>query len=384
MSIYREKSKWKIYLAIAAVVIVGFSAYFTFDVTQKLALEEQKKVEQWAFATSRLSMALDSCDITLHLNIIRDNTTIPVILENLDGGIDAAANFGEEKDLDQEFLKKELEEIKASGAEPIMGAEGQKIYYKKSHLLRMLEIFPFIQFFLITVFVWFGYVAFSSARRFEQNLVWVGMAKETAHQLGTPISAIIGWIDHLRFLKEEDTETMEVMDELRNDVTRLELIADRFSKIGSAPELEPANVYEELEKTKVYMERRAPRKVNFEFPGVDHAPITIEINNHLFHWVIENLLRNALDAMDGKGTISAVVIENGKWIDIEISDTGKGIPSSKFKTVFQPGFTTKKRGWGLGLSLAKRIVEQYHKGKIFVKTSEQDAGTTFTVRMPRA
>lgn len=384
MSIYREKSKWKVYLAIAAVLIVGFSAYFTYDVTQKLAQEEQNKVEQWAFAIRQFSSGLDSCDYTLHLKILSSNTTIPVILENLNGGVDAAINFGEEKDNDEEFLKKELVELKASGAEPILGVEGVKIYYKKSRLLRMLELFPFIQFFLISAFVWFGYVAFSSARRFEQNLVWVGMAKETAHQLGTPISAIIGWIDHLRFLKEDDTETMEVMDELRNDVTRLELIADRFSKIGSAPELEPANVYDELEATKVYMERRAPRKVNFEFPGTDHPPINIEINQHLFHWVIENLLRNALDAMDGTGTISSKVMENGKWVDIEISDTGKGIPSSKFKTVFQPGFTTKKRGWGLGLSLAKRIVEQYHRGKIFVKSSEQDVGTTFIVRMPRA
>lgn len=384
MSIYRQKSKWKFYLAIAAIVIVGFSAYFTFNVTQKLAQEEQNKVEQWAFAMRQFSSSLDSCDYTLHLKILSSNTTIPVILENLDGGIDAAINFGEEEDYDEDFLKKELEALKAGGAEPILGVEGVKIYYKKSNLLRMLEIFPFIQFLLISAFVWFGYVAFSSARRFEQNLVWVGMAKETAHQLGTPISAILGWIDHLKFLKEDDPETLEVTDELRNDVTRLELIADRFSKIGSAPELKPANVFEELEKTKIYMQRRASRKVKFDFPDTDNSPIMIAINTHLFHWVIENLLRNALDAMDGTGTISARVIENGKWIDIEISDTGKGIPSSKFKTVFQPGFTTKKRGWGLGLSLAKRIVEQYHKGKIFVKSSEPNAGTTFTIRMPRS
>ena len=383
MSIYRQKSNWKIYLAIAGIFIVAFSAWFTFNVTQKLAIEEQNKVEQWAFALNQLDSSLDDCDYTLHQKIISSNTTIPVILENLDGGIDAAINFGEEKDYDKEYLKGELESIKAKGTQPIQGAEGVKIYYKKSRLLRMLEIFPFIQFILGSIFVWFGYVAFSSARKFEQNLVWVGMAKETAHQLGTPISAILGWIDHMRFLKEDDQETQEVMDELRNDVTRLELIADRFSKIGSAPELEDANVYEELEKTRVYMERRAPRKVDFVFPGMDHPPIIIKINNHLFHWVIENLLRNALDAMDGKGTISAVIIEQEKHVDIEISDTGKGIPSSRFKTVFQPGFTTKKRGWGLGLSLAKRIVEQYHKGKIFVKSSEPNVGTTFTVRLPK-
>ncbi|HMR43787.1 MAG TPA: HAMP domain-containing sensor histidine kinase [Saprospiraceae bacterium] len=384
MELYAKKSRWKWYLAIAGVVIVAISMVFTQYLTSKLSQEERNKVALWAMAIEQINdpeLPLDY-DLTLHLQIQQTNTTIPIILVNDRGGIDDAINFGPEKDTSKTFLKKELEKLKASGIEPIEAAEGVKVYYKKSELLRLLEIFPIFQLALISIFIMVGYFAFSSARRAEQNRVWVGMAKETAHQLGTPISAIIGWIDHLRELKADDEETQEVMNELRSDVTRLELVADRFSKIGSAPELEPANVFDELEKSRAYMARRAPRKVVFEFPGIEHAPLTILINAHLFHWVLENLLRNALDAMDGSGKITAVVHEGADYVEIDISDTGKGIHPSKFKTVFQPGYTTKKRGWGLGLSLARRIVEEYHKGKIFVKSSDTH-GTTFSIRLPK-
>ena len=211
------------------------------------------------------------------------------------------------------------------------------------------------------------------------------MAKETAHQLGTPISAIVAWIEHLKLLREGDEETQEILGELRNDVSRLELIADRFSKIGSAPKLEPIDVYEELDKCRAYMQRRASRKIAFEFPAPGNQPAKpIRINPHLFDWVVENLLRNALDAMESSGKISAEVYDDADYIYIDISDTGKGIPAGKHKTVFQPGYTTKKRGWGLGLSLAKRIVEEYHSGKIFVKRSEEGQGTTFTIQMPKS
>jgi signal transduction histidine kinase len=209
------------------------------------------------------------------------------------------------------------------------------------------------------------------------------MAKETAHQLGTPISGIIAWLEHLRSIKEGDEELLEVVDEMKKDVIRLELISDRFSKIGSAPELEAVNVYDELEKCRNYMEPRSPRKVKFEFPEAGAGDVTVFVNPHLFEWVIENLLRNSLDAMEGKGVILASVYEDDNFVYIDISDTGKGIPQSKFKTVFQPGYTTKKRGWGLGLSLTKRIIEDYHKGKIFVKASEPGQGTTFTIQLPK-
>ena len=240
-----------------------------------------------------------------------------------------------------------------------------------------------LQLLLIGSFILFGYLAFSSARRAEENRVWVGMAKETAHQLGTPISGILGWINHIQMIREDDEEMQEIVMELGKDVNRLELVADRFSKIGSSPELEPANVHTQIEQMRVYMQRRAPRKVNFHFPSPDEGNLTIHINAHLFDWVVENLIRNALDAMDGKGGISAEIYDDSEFVYIDITDTGGGIPENKFRTVFSPGFTTKKRGWGLGLSLAKRIIEDYHSGKIFVKKSVEGVGTTFTIQMPK-
>ncbi|MEM6378083.1 MAG: HAMP domain-containing sensor histidine kinase, partial [Bacteroidota bacterium] len=260
---------------------------------------------------------------------------------------------------------------------------GAEIYYKNPLILTQLQYFPIIQLLLIAFFIVFGYMTFSSARRAEQNRVWVGMAKETAHQLGTPISGIVAWIEHLRLLREDDEEVGEILDELGNDVKRLDLIADRFSKIGSEPKLETVNIFDELESSRAYMQRRAPRKVIFNFPDPHSNPLKVNINSHLFNWVIENLLRNALDAMGPKGSISAEVSEEANFVNIDLSDTGKGIPPSKFKAVFQPGFTTKKRGWGLGLSLAKRIVEEYHSGKIFVKKSEENIGTTFRIKLPK-
>ena len=285
---------------------------------------------------------------------------------------------------DFDFLEKRLEKLKASGYPPVSGGEGNLVYYEDSSTLRMLTYFPYIQLGLIAAFIAFGYFSFSSARKSEQNQVWVGMAKETAHQLGTPITAIVAWIEHLRMIHEGNEETAEVLDELNKDVSRLNLIADRFSKIGAVPELKKSNIFEELENMKNYMQRRAPRKVNFDFPSADSTPLFAQINAPLFNWVTENLMRNALDAMDGKGEISAKVTEDKDYIHIDISDTGKGIPPNKLKTVFQPGYSTKTRGWGLGLSLAKRIIESYHSGRIFVKKSQLNKGTTFTIKLPKS
>lgn len=368
-------------LAALAVGIIGISAVFTAYLTQKLAEEERNKVEQYVFAHKQISDPEMDGDLSLHLQILNSNTTIPVIIENNTGEIDAAVNFGE-NDSDFEYLKEELKKMKASGLKPLKSAEGVNIYYKKSRLLELLELFPIVQLILISFFIFVGYLSFSVARRSEQNQVWAGMAKETAHQLGTPISGIIGWIEHLKMMNPEDEDTMEIVEELRKDVGRLELIADRFSKIGSEPELKPANVYEELEKIRTYMERRAPRKVVFDFPDPLSQPLQVNVNSHLFQWVLENLIRNALDAMGSTGKISAQVNQLEKHVEILISDTGHGIPPSKIKTVFQPGFSTKKRGWGLGLSLAKRIVDEYHNGKIFVKKSEHEKGTTFSIQLP--
>jgi signal transduction histidine kinase len=240
-----------------------------------------------------------------------------------------------------------------------------------------------VQLLLLVAFVIFGYFGFSAARKSEQNRVWAGMAKETAHQLGTPISAIIGWIEHLKMTSEDNEENLEIVAELRKDVERLELIADRFSKIGSDPVLESVNILDQLEQIKTYMQRRSPRNIQYDFPDSEGTPVYGQINPHLFTWVLENLIRNALDAMGPKGIIKAELTANQNSISIHLSDTGKGIPANQLKKVFQPGFSTKKRGWGLGLSLAKRIIENYHRGKIFVKQSKPDEGTTFTIKLPK-
>jgi len=381
MDIYDKKSRWKWYLAFAGVIIIAISMVYTSYVANKLAKEERKNVENWGIALGEINSGEDP-EFVLHSKIMEGNTTIPLILVGETGKVEGSKNFSDEKEEDFEFLEAELARMKAAEVEPIVVGV-QKIYAKPSRLIQLLKYFPIVQIILIAAFIAFGYLGFSAARRGEQNRVWAGMAKETAHQLGTPISAIVGWIEHLKVMNEEDENTQEVLKELSNDVKRLDLIADRFSKIGSEPTLEPVNVYEQLEGCRAYMQRRSPRKIVFDFPGLEHPPETVHINGHLFDWVIENLLRNALDAMEGTGKIAAKIYTDKDFVNIDISDTGSGIPASKFKTVFQPGYSTKKRGWGLGLSLAKRIIESYHSGRIFVNKSVQNEGTTFTIKLPK-
>lgn len=386
MDIYSRTSQWKIYLALAGILIVGASMVYTQYLANQLAKQEEKQAQYWETSHEIVNdmdeEEEDNCDYTLQLMMMTGNTTIPVILVDERGNIIDAINFGEDRNEDQEYLKKVVARLQRQNVEPIRGF-GADIYYLESKLLRQLRYYPFIQLALISGFILFGYISFNSARRAEQNRVWVGMAKETAHQLGTPISAIIAWVEHLKLLRDQDEEVMEIVGELNNDVNRLNLIADRFSKIGSTPKLEPINIYEELEKCRAYMVRRAPRRVSFEFPHPAAGHAITMVNPPLFDWVIENLLRNALDAMEGRGVIRATITEDKNKIYIDISDTGKGIPAGKFKRVFQPGFTTKKRGWGLGLSLAKRIIQEYHSGKIFVKKSVENEGTTFAIIMPK-
>jgi two-component sensor histidine kinase len=392
MDIYQRKSRQKWYLAAFGLAIIVFTIWYTTYMAERLAVVERNNTRFFAIAQEDINELNEEanlegeeyCDYGLHTEIILANKTIPVLIVNEQGEIDWGANWGsEERDSDKAYLKTELDRLIESGAEPINGYSNTKIYFDESRVLQQLRYFPFIQIFLVGSFITFGYLGLNASRRSEQNRVWVGMAKETAHQLGTPISAILAWIEHLKILRSQDNETMEIVGELRNDVQRLELIAERFSKIGSTPKLDQINIYEEINICKDYMQRRAPRKVKFNFPTLEESPLYVGINPPLFDWVIENLLRNALDAMDGKGEIAAEVYEDSTNVYIDISDTGKGIPAANFKRVFQPGFTTKKRGWGLGLSLTKRIIEDYHKGKIFVKKSEEDKGTTFTISLPK-
>ena len=395
MDIYTRKSQWKWYLAAIGVLIVVLSLWYTKRLADQLAIREKQQVEQYLAAQRLLGKAetdpnnFFNCDVSFPLKVVQDNTTVPILLVSESGKIDGYVNVGEDSlgNIDPAVLEKIHTRMVAEKADTLIisPTEGVKqiVMYSKSRLLGMLEWYPYIQLLLITAFVAFGYLGFSTARRAEQNQVWLGMAKETAHQLGTPITAILGWIETLRAVNEDREDNQEMLDELSKDVSRLELVADRFSKIGATPELSPVNLYDELESCRAYMQRRAPRKVLFHFPNpMDSEPLIVFLNPPLFDWVVENLLRNAIDAMEeGKGSITAQVYREGNWACIDISDTGKGIPASKFNTVFKPGYSTKTRGWGLGLSLSKRIIVEYHKGKIFVKKSEVGKGTTFTLKL---
>lgn len=396
MDIYTRKSYWKWYLAAGGILIVIVSLAYTKFLSGRLIERERQQVEQFAeamrmFAKLRTDTMANFYDLSLHLKVIEQNTTIPVILLDEKGEIEQYRNIDDRNLEEMEIaeVQKALDRMVKQDTgmiEIILPPDIHKtLIYTHSNLIKWLNWYPILQLFLISLFIAFGYLGFSAARRSEQNLVWLGMAKETAHQLGTPITAILGWIETLKAVNEDRPDNQEMLEELRNDVTRLELVADRFSKIGAAPELSPVNFYEQLEKNRDYMQRRAPRKVEFDFPKPnENQALIVGINAPLFDWVIENLLRNAIDALEGGvGKITAKVYEEGRYVCLDLTDTGKGIPANKFNTIFKPGYSTKTRGWGLGLSLSKRIVEQYHKGKIFVKNSEVEKGTTFTVKLPK-
>ena len=395
MDIYSRKSYWKWYLAAGGTLIVILSLVYTRYLGTQLAQREKQQVEQYLEAQRTLASSGGDpyqsfyCDISFQLKVVQSNTTVPILLLNERGGIDGYTNIGEDENdsISTEALQRVYMGLVAERADTIhvqVGDDLQIVMYGKSSLIKLLEWYPYVQLFLIGVFIAFGYAGFSASRRVEQNKVWLGMAKETAHQLGTPITAILGWIETLKAVNEDRPDNQEMLLELRNDVTRLELVADRFSKIGAKPDLSPINLFEQLEICRVYMQRRAPRKTVFHFPKPEeHEPLPVFLNPPLFDWVIENLLRNAIDAMEtGEGTITAVIYKESRWACIDISDTGKGIASGKHSTVFKPGYSTKKRGWGLGLSLARRIMVEYHSGRIFVKKSEIGKGSTFTVKLP--
>ena len=370
-------------MVIAAAIIMVIVMIYTTYLTSSIEEGERNKVELLAKAYVEIANNDDpNQNVTIPLEIIEASKTIPRITVNDNQDIEWV-NFGD--NYTEEDIREIVDQQIKQGVEPIVfEAYGitQKIYIRQSRLARLIGYFPLAMLLMLASFMGFGYVMVSSSRKAEQNQVWVGMAKETAHQLGTPISAIVAWIEHLKADERLGPEQLEILDELTNDVGRLELIADRFSKIGSSPKLEKLDIYHQLSQSKDYMQKRASRKVAFDFPSPTSAPLYVNINAHLFNWVVENLLRNSLDAMDGEGLIKAEVKEEEQFVTIDISDTGKGIPSAQQKRVFQPGFTTKKRGWGLGLSLAKRIIENYHEGKIFVKKSEPNGGTTFTIKLP--
>lgn len=386
MKYWQRISGWRGTLIIMGIVILAISMWYTNYLATRLSESERYKVDLYIRTHNELQSIEDlNADITYLTDILLQTGDIPLINTDLNDNILYANAFGADKDTNTVYLQKQLQRIQRDGPQPIINRSpmgSYKIYYKESRLLRLLTFFPIVQLLLLSAFIMVGFIGINAAKRAEQNRVWVGMAKETAHQLGTPISAILAWIEHLR---ETVTDAQgEIVEELRHDVGRLELIADRFSKIGSAPELERTDIRKELVDAQSYMEKRASRKVQFDFPEPNGTPVYARVNPHLFNWVLENILRNALDAMDGEGKITTTLYDEGGMIAIDISDTGKGIHPSHFKKVFNPGFTTKQRGWGLGLSLAKRIIEQYHRGRIFVKHSRPGEGTIFTIRLPKS
>ena len=397
--VYTLKSRLKVYLALLGLFIIAVSSFYTYYVVQKLKIEERKKIEQYRVAQELYinTPSWEALPLNIQLfitDIQKDNSTIPVILTDDRFNVIDARNFFDldtiANERDSLLAQKKLNGLIAKGATPIVIHQSDnmifnRIYYDDSKLLTLLKFYPLLQFILIALFVGFGYLSFSSTRRSEQNRVWVGMAKETAHQLGTPIAAISGWIQHLRSSETLTPENHDVVDELDNDVARLTLIADRFSKIGSDPELVVENIYDSVERVRIYMQRRASRRIVFNFPSLEtkNPAFNVRVNAQLFDWVLENLIRNALDAMEtGEGTIGAHIYSESNFVCIDLSDTGKGIPRDKWQLVFKPGYTTKKRGWGLGLSLAKRIIESYHNGKIFVSKSVINKGTIFTIKLP--
>ncbi len=377
MRAYEQKIWWKRLLFLFALCIGGFSLWYTNNLVNKLAAEEEKKVLLWANATRQLITA--EGDFNFLLDIIKDNETIPVILVGDDGKIIASRNLDSLKSENEEYLKKQLAEMKIQrNPIPVLYDEANGkynyLYYKNSIILTQLKKYPYYQLSVIAVFILVSYLAFSYSRRAEQNRVWVGMSKETAHQLGTPISSLMGWINLLRETDKHDQEN--ILNELEQDVRRLEVVTDRFSKIGSTPVLEAENVKAVLENMISYLQNRTSKRVVFSLEADEH--ITALMNRPLLEWVLENICKNAIDAMDGSGQIWLTALAEKGHVLIDIKDSGKGIAKSKFKTVFKPGYTTKKRGWGLGLSLAKRIIAEYHKGRIFVKESSP-SGTTFRI-----
>jgi len=396
MDIYSKKQKWKFAL-IGFALIIGISSLFvTNTLVKELKTEERKKIELWAQATKHLVSLTGEGDYSLAIKVISENNNIPVILVDACDSILENRNFQNftksdsflinlgfitPQIIDNKFLRSELNEIKESGDEPIeinIIGDKQWIYYKDSALLYRLRYYPIYQLGFIGLFMFIAYFMFSASRRSEQNKVWAGMAKETAHQIGTPLSSLMAWTELLK--EKEGTEQMVI--EMEKDIKRLETITERFSKIGSKSELQKRDIISLVSNSIEYLKARMPVNTEFDIQ-VPEKEIIIPLNSVLFEWVIENLVTNAVDAMKGKGKISVSITEEENKIVINISDTGDGIDRSIIKNIFKPGVTSKKRGWGLGLSLSKRIIEEYHKGSIFVMKSEKGKGTTFTIRLPK-
>ena len=371
-------------LALIAVAIVTGTIFYSNFLSKKIEVEEREKISQWVEANKFIASAPQNVDLTLASQIQQKNTDIPIIWTNeKDSIIDSRNIDTTEIKSSKNFLKKELKEFKSAHPPIILELNkdpyvADRYYYGDSKLLEQIRYFPIIQLMIVALFIFITFYSISVRNKSTQNQVWTGLAKETAHQLGTPISSLQGWVE---MLKEQDENTI-ISTEMEKDVNRLKLISDRFGKIGSTPKLEEHNITDQVEKMVAYIKRRSTEKVNFILEKPEEK-VMAKISGPLFDWVIENLLKNALDAINGKGTINIKMKNLPSRVIVDVTDSGKGISKQNIRKVFKPGFTTKKRGWGLGLSLAKRIIEKYHRGQLFVKSSETGKGTTFRIVLNR-
>ncbi len=369
------------FIAIASTIAL-VSLFFTNRLVNQLANEERQKIEIWADATRLVAHAEGDADLTLIMHVLEGNTTIPVVMVDSQDHFITSRNIREPKTNLQAFREATIARLKHKHPPIEIDIDQhtkQYIYYDDSYLIKELAYFPYIQLGVIALFILVSFWAFSGTKKAEQNQVWVGLSKETAHQLGTPISSLMAWIELLKTRFPDDM----LLPEMEKDIKRLKTIAERFSKIGSKPELIAIPIMDALDGAITYMRNRISNKVVIEVK--QQLPDTAEaaINVPLFEWVIENLCKNAIDAMNGSGKITITLTENSHFYLIDVQDTGKGMAKHLFRTIFNPGFTTKKRGWGLGLSLAKRIIEEYHQGKIYVKQSEINQGTIFRIALQK-
>ena len=381
LSMFPQLFNWRTILAIVAIAIVSATIFYSNFLAKKIAAEEKQKIEQWVEAVKEINNPANTQNILSGKILTENNKDIPMIAVNEKGEILDHYNIdtANTANLDR-TLQLQLDEFKTKNQpiiwkNPLDSTQNNLVYYGESFLLQQIRYFPLVQLFVVALFIIVTLITVSTRNKSTQNQVWAGMAKETAHQLGTPLSSLQGWVEMLK--EKEGSE--KIAAEMSKDVDRLKLVSDRFGKIGSTPQLEEANVVEQVEQMMAYIKRRSPEKVLFSLNTNHEKDITVLMNAPLFDWVVENLLKNALDAMEGKGRIDINIKNETAQVLIDITDTGKGISAKHIGNVFKPGFTTKKRGWGLGLSLSKRIINQYHKGELFVKSSEPGKGTTFRI-----
>lgn len=379
LNLYQNRGQIKWIVVICSIVISFGSIFYTNKLVEELKEREKRQIELLARALEYASLYTDNLTF-INQEIIQQNTSIPVIVVDMDGRPIEFRNINfRNKSSEEDKEKKLAQELAKMKAEydPIP-IEDAMVYYRNSELLTSLKFYPYVQLSVILVFGFLAYAVFNQSKVAEQNRVWAGLTKETAHQLGTPIASLMAWIDYLRNSPVWD-ENKEVIEEMDKDVVKLRMVTERFSSIGSTPSIQPENVFSIIDDAINYLRPRISSKVGIKINGYANN-VEALINKPLFEWVIENICKNAVDAMKGQGSISIDIIkESEKFVLIDITDTGKGMDKKMFKKVFIPGFTTRQRGWGLGLTLAKRIIEGYHKGKIFVKNSELGKGTTFRI-----